>query len=110
MELHDDPQAVVEKLVTQHTLVLGEAHGDLAARHVEVPDRFADQGSEVRPIATSYSVLETFLMSRRRRQTPDSTLKVKAGNGIGVLLLADDRRCDRIQESFSLPAVWMPNL
>lgn len=87
MELHDDPQAVVEKLVAQHTLVLGEAHGDLAARHVEVPDRFADQGSEVRPIATSYSVLETFLMSRRRRQTPDSTLKVKAGNGIGVLLL-----------------------
>lgn len=87
MKQHDDPQALVEELVTQHALVLGESHGDLAARHVEVPDRFGDQGSNVRSITTSCSVLETFLMSRTRRQRPDSTLKVKAGNGMGVLLL-----------------------
>ncbi|MCA4725276.1 hypothetical protein [Mycolicibacterium fortuitum] len=87
MEVHDDPQQLVEELVRQHAQVLGEAHGDLAARHPEVPDRFVDQGSNVRPITVSCSVLETFLLSRLRRETPDSTLKVKAGNGMGVLLL-----------------------
>ena len=86
MQLHDDPQALVETLAEQHALVLGELHGDLAARLAEVPDRFVDQGEDPRRIVVSCTVLETVLFSRWRRQTPDSTLKAKAGNGFGILL------------------------
>src|SRR4051812_14605478 len=86
MQLHDDPQSLVETLVEQHAVVLGELHGDLAARLAEVPDRFVDQGDDPRRITVSCTVLETVLFSRLRRQTPESTLKAKAGNGFGILL------------------------
>ncbi|OBC08054.1 hypothetical protein A5784_01095 [Mycobacterium sp. 852013-50091_SCH5140682] len=52
-----------------------------------MPDRFIDQGTNVRPITTSCAVLETVLFSRLRRQTEDSTLKATAGNGFGIRLL-----------------------
>jgi hypothetical protein len=85
--LHDDPQRLVEEYVAQHAGVLGEVHGDLIARHGEVPDRFVDQGANVRPISVSCAVLETVLFSRLRRQSEDSTLKAMAGNGFGIRLL-----------------------
>lgn len=87
MELHDDPQALVEKLAKQHWAVLGEVHGDIAARLAEVPDRFVDQGGDPRPITVSCTLLETLLFSRWRRQNRDSTLKAVKGNGFGILLL-----------------------
>ncbi|WP_396911302.1 hypothetical protein [Mycolicibacterium sp.] len=87
MELHDDPQRLVEEYVVQHARIFGEVHGDLIARHGEVPDRYVDQGANVRPISVSCTVLETVLFSRLRRQTEDSTLKATAGNGFGIRLL-----------------------
>ncbi|MBN3458474.1 hypothetical protein [Mycolicibacterium sp.] len=87
MELHDDPQQLTEDYVSQHARVFGEVHGDLIARYGEVPDRFVDQGANVRPITTSCAVLETVLFSRLRRQTADSTLKAVSGNGFGIRLL-----------------------
>ncbi|KMV18368.1 hypothetical protein ACT17_12195 [Mycolicibacterium conceptionense] len=87
MELHEDPQALVETFVSQHCQALGEFHGDIVARLPEVPDRFSDQGSEPRSITVSCTLLETLLTSRRRRQTGESTLKVAKGNGMGILLV-----------------------
>ena len=87
MELHDDPQALVETFVSQHAVVLGEVHGDIAARFPEVPDRFIDQGNDPRPITVSCTLLETLLFSRWRRQTSESTLKAAKGNGFGIVLL-----------------------
>lgn len=87
MELHDNPQLLVETLVKQHARVLGEVHGDLAARLAEVPDRFIDQGNDPRPITVSCTLLETLLFTRWRRQTEDATLKAVKGNGFGIVLL-----------------------
>ncbi|MGD1647283.1 hypothetical protein ACLDT4_034080 (plasmid) [Mycolicibacterium septicum] len=87
MDLHDDPQRLVEEYAAQHPQVLGEVHGDLIARYGEVPDRFVDQGANVRPISVSCTVLETVLFSRLRRQSEDSTLKAMAGNGFGIRLV-----------------------
>src|SRR5690625_376597 len=87
MDLHDNPQLVVETLVEQHALVLGETHGDLCARLAEVPDRFVDQGDDPRGITVSCTLLETLLFSRWRRQTEDSTLKAVKGNGFGIVLV-----------------------
>jgi hypothetical protein len=87
MELHDDPQRLVETFAEQHAVVLGEVHGDIAARLAEVPDRFIDQGNDPRPITVSCTVLETLLFSRWRRQTGESTLKAVKGNGFGIRLV-----------------------
>lgn len=87
MELHDNPQLLVETFVEQHGLVLGETHGDLCARLAEVPDRFVDQGDDPRGITVSCTLLETLLFSRWRRQTEDSTLKAIKGNGFGIVLV-----------------------
>lgn len=87
MELHEDPQALVEAFVAQHSQSLGELHGDIVARLPEVPDRFSDQGSDPRSITVSCALLETLLTSRQRRQTGESTLKIAKGNGMGILLL-----------------------
>lgn len=87
MELHDDPQRLVETFAGQHEAVLGEAHGDLAARLSEVPDRYVDQGSNPRAISVSCTLLETLTFSRWRRETDKSTLKVVRGNGFGILLV-----------------------
>ncbi|WP_457134612.1 hypothetical protein [Mycobacteroides abscessus] len=87
MELHDDPQRLVNTLVNQHSVVLGELHGDIAARLSEVPDRFVDQGDDPRSITVSCTLLETVLYSRRRRQSEASTLKAMRGNGFGIVLV-----------------------
>ena len=87
MDLHDNPQLLVEKFVEQHALVLGETHGDLCARLAEVPDRYVDQGNDPRGITVSCTLLETLLFSRWRRQTEDSTLKAIKGNGFGMVLV-----------------------
>ncbi|MCH9732073.1 MAG: hypothetical protein K0U84_20760 [Actinomycetia bacterium] len=87
MELHDNPQLLVETFVEQHGLVLGETHGDLCARLAEVPDRFVDQGDAPRGITVSCTLLETLLFSRWRRQTESSTLKAIKGNGFGIVLI-----------------------
>lgn len=87
MALHEDPQALVEEFVAQHTRIFGELHGDIVARHGEVPDRFSDQGPGPRSITVSCALLETVLFSRQRRQTEDSSLKMVAGNGFGIILL-----------------------
>lgn len=87
MELHDDPQLLVETLVKQHAVVLGEVHGDISARLAEVPDRYVDQGEDPRPITVSCTLLETLLFSRWRRQTDGSTLKAVKGNGFGIVLV-----------------------
>lgn len=87
MELHDDPQRLVNTLVKQHSVVLGELHGDITARLAEVPDRFVDQGEDPRSITVSCTLLETVLYSRLRRQSRSSTLKAMRGNGFGVVLV-----------------------
>jgi hypothetical protein len=87
MELHDDPQLLVETLAKQHEVVLGEVHGDITARLAEVPDRYVDQGNDPRAITVSCTLLETLLFSRWRRQTDESTLKALKGNGFGIALV-----------------------
>lgn len=87
MELHEDPQALVDSFVVQHAQSFGELHGDIVARYAEVPDRFSDQGPQPRSITVSCALLETVLTSRQRRQTGDSSLKMVPGNGFGVILL-----------------------
>lgn len=87
MELHDDPQRLVNTLVNQHSVVFGELHGDIAARLAEVPDRYVDQGSDPRTITVSCTLLETLLFSRWRRQSESSTLKAMRGNGFGIVLV-----------------------
>lgn len=87
MPLHEDPRALIEEFVSQHAQSFGELHGDIVARHAEVPDRFSDQGPGPRSITVSSTLLETVLFSRQRRQTEASTLKTVPGNGFGIVLL-----------------------
>lgn len=86
MPLHDNPQELIEQLVVQHSQVLSELHGDLIARLGEVDDRFVDQDDTPRRISVSAILLETVLMSRRRRQSEESTLQCKGSNGFSILL------------------------